>query len=128
MELAAGGVEGVLLLLGDSGPDQRTAVVVEELAQKGLGAMPPQVGVVVTTADQLATQHPEVIAMALQGFPRPASKPATGYSTVSRRRSPARELTKKFESIVTLPFAAKLAAKITGRTKAELYQMTLARK
>lgn len=66
IELATGGVEGVLLLFGDSGPDERTAFVVDESQQDLRRGLAAQVRFVVTAPDDLAAEHPEVIAMTTQ--------------------------------------------------------------
>src|SRR5665213_2347832 len=66
IELAAGGVEGVLLLFRDSRPDKRAAFAVDESQQDRRRGLMPQVGLVVTASDDFATEHPQVIAMATQ--------------------------------------------------------------
>lgn len=67
MELAAGGVERVLLLFGDVRPEQWAAVVVDEAQQDGRCRLPPQCRLVVAATNDLAAEHPQVIAMATQG-------------------------------------------------------------
>ena len=68
MELAAGGLEGVLLLLRDCWPDERSAVVVDELEHDLLDGFAPQGGVFVTASDDLSAEHPEMVSVAVEGF------------------------------------------------------------
>lgn len=66
IELAARGVEGILLLLSDSGPDERTAIGVHELKNDvGDGSSLPT-RLFVEAADDFSAEHPQVIAMALK--------------------------------------------------------------
>ena len=68
MELSAGGVEGLLLLPRKAGPDEWSAFVVDEMEKDILDGYAPQIGVFVTASDDLAAEHPEMVAVAVQGF------------------------------------------------------------
>ena len=57
MELATGGVEGVLLLFGDSGPDERAAFAIDEPHKQGLCGPAPEGLLFVHAADDLAAEH-----------------------------------------------------------------------
>jgi hypothetical protein len=62
-ELAAGGVEGSLLGFGLAMGEQRPAVVADEIANNLLNRPAPEVAVHLQSADDLAAQSPEVVAV-----------------------------------------------------------------
>ena len=69
-ELAAGGVEGSLLGFGLAMGEQRPAVVADEIANDLLNWPAPEVAVHLQSADDLAAQSPEVVAVSAQGLAR----------------------------------------------------------
>ena len=58
MELAARGVERVLLLFGDAGPDKRSAFVVDELEKDRLDGLAQPGGLFLQSSDDLGAEHP----------------------------------------------------------------------
>ena len=54
------------MLFGDSGPDERPAFVVYELENDSLDGLAAQGGLFVKAADDLAAEHPQMIAMTLK--------------------------------------------------------------
>lgn len=68
MELAASGVEGVLLLLGDARLDERSAFVVDGIEKSVPDGFAPQIGIVVTASDDFAAKHPKIVAVPARGL------------------------------------------------------------
>ena len=58
MELATRGVERVLLLFGDGGPDERSAFVVDELEKDSRDGFVQPSGLFLQSSDDLAAEHP----------------------------------------------------------------------
>ena len=67
MELAAGGIQQVLLQLCDSRPHQRPAVAFDEVLQGVPDVFVGQRFVVVAEPDEFTTERPEFVAMAASG-------------------------------------------------------------
>jgi hypothetical protein len=57
VELAAGGIERILLLFRDPGPNEGTAIVVQELQKKRFGRLLRSLGLFLGAADDFATEH-----------------------------------------------------------------------
>lgn len=67
VELSAGGIDGVLLDLGDARPDEGAAVLFDQPADQALDGQALEAGVVVAASDQFATDLPEIAAVAIEG-------------------------------------------------------------
>jgi len=68
MELAAGCVESLLLLLGEARPDEGSAFIAEQMEKDIFDGYAPQSGVFVTASDGLPAEPPEMIAVTAQGL------------------------------------------------------------
>ncbi len=68
MELSTGGVEAALFGLGDTGPDERAAVVFDEAQQQRSGTEPGDFGIVIAEPDEFTAETPEMIAVSAQGL------------------------------------------------------------
>ncbi len=66
IELATGCIKGILCRLGDSWPDERAAVFVNELVQEGCHREGKKIGIFMASSDHFAAQHPDVIAVPKQ--------------------------------------------------------------
>ena len=58
IELATRGVERSLLLFGDPGPKERTAIVVYELEKERFGRLARELRFFLRAAHDFATEHP----------------------------------------------------------------------
>lgn len=68
VELPASGIERVLLCLCDTWPDKRAAFLIEEIEERCLYRLLAKCRIVVPTADDFATEQPDMIAVSGQCF------------------------------------------------------------
>lgn len=67
VELSASGIDGVLFGLGDARPDERSTVLFDESPNQLVDGQPLEFGIVVAKANQLTTDQPKIVAVAIEG-------------------------------------------------------------
>ena len=70
MELAAGRVEGALLIFGRAAGDERSALVIEGCAHHPVDRLFSKPRALMQVQDELAAEEPQVVTMLTQGFAR----------------------------------------------------------
>ncbi len=68
IKLSTGSIEGILFGLGDARPDERAAVLLDEIEEPRLHRESGEIGIVMAPPDDLAAERPEMVAMAAQGL------------------------------------------------------------
>ena len=66
IKLPARSVEGFLLLLGNPWPDERPSFFFQQIEGYFLDRLAAKVGILLATADHLAAQHPQMVAVSAQ--------------------------------------------------------------
>ena len=70
MELAAGQVEGALLIFARAAGDERSALVIEGCAHDLVDRLLSKPRALMQVQDELAAEEPQVVTMLTQGFAR----------------------------------------------------------
>ena len=70
IELAAGQIEGALLIFGRAAGDERSALVIEGCAYDLADRLLAKLRDLMQVRDELAAEEPQVVAMLTQGFAR----------------------------------------------------------
>ncbi len=63
VELPASGIEGVLFRFCDARPDERAALLLDEVEEQRLYRLLAQVWIMVMPPDDFAAEHPDMVAV-----------------------------------------------------------------